>query len=314
MKRYIFTRLLFAIPTMVGVFIVVFFIIRLVPGDPAVVMLGPNATNAQIEAYRERNGLNESILVQFGISFKNFLQGDLGQSLSWYRPVTEMVFDRLPGTAELAVLGILFGIILALVLGIISAAYRGTWIDLAITTFATLGVSLPTFYIGLLVLRIFALQMGIIPVISSTPGISYWKTLFGPVLTMAIGQTAMFARTTRSSMLEILGEDFVRTARAKGLSEKVVLFKHALGNALIPIVTIVGYNLAAVFGGAIVLETVFARNGIGKLLIDAINVRDYPLIQGTTTIIAMAMILINIITDISYGVIDPRIRVSGEKS
>ena len=312
MKRYISKRLLFAIPTMLGVFIVVFFVIRLIPGDPAVVMLGPNATNAQIEAYRIRNGLDKSILIQFGISFKNFVQGDLGQSLSWYRPVTEMVFNRLPGTAELAVIGILFGIVLAIILGIIAAVFRGSWVDLIINAFTTLGVSLPTFYIGLLVLRVFATQLGIIPVISSAPGIKYWQSLFGPVLTMAIGQTAVFTRTTRSSMLEILGEDFVRTARAKGLKERIVLFKHALGNALIPIVTIVGYNLASAFGGAIVLETVFARNGIGKLLIDAIYVRDYPLIQGTTIIIAMVMILINIITDISYGVIDPRIRVSGD--
>jgi ABC-type dipeptide/oligopeptide/nickel transport system permease component len=314
MLKYIAKRLLFAIPTIIGVFIVVFFVIRLIPGDPAVTMLGAKATEAQIAAYRAAHGLNDSVMMQFGIALKNFLQGNLGNSLSLYRPVLEVIVERFPRTAELAFFGIIIGFILAVFLGVIAAVFRGRWPDIALISFSTLGMSLPTFYIGLWVLYIFALKLGVIPVISSVGhNVPYWKSLFGPLLTIAIGETALLLRTTRSSMLEIMGEDFIRTARAKGLTEKVVLFKHALGNSLIPIVTITGYSLATAFGGAIVLETVFARQGIGKLLIDAITVRDYPLVQGTTIFIAILMILVNIITDVIYGYLDPRIRIANEE-
>jgi ABC-type dipeptide/oligopeptide/nickel transport system permease component len=311
MKRYILNRLLFTLPTLLGVFIVVFFVIRLIPGDPAEVMLGATATDAQIEIYREAHGLNQPVIVQFGIALKNLFKGDLGMSLSHYRPVLSVVLERLPSTLELALYGIVIGTAVAVVLGVIASSFRGRWPDLLITSYATLGMALPTFYIGLWVLVIFALKLGIIPVISNmTAGTPHWKTLFGPVLTMVLG--GALTRTTRSSMLEIMEEDFIRTARAKGVSGKKVLFKHALGNALIPIVTMVGYGLAISFGGAIVLETVFARNGVGKLLIDAITVRDYPLVQGATLIIAMFMIAANLLTDIVTGIVDPRIRVSGD--
>lgn len=314
MMKYISKRLLVAIPTIIGVFIVVFFVLRLIPGDPATVMLGASATDAQVEVYREKYGLNEPLIVQFGIAFKNFITGDLGQSISLYKPVTQAIAERLPNTVVLAVLGILLGALFAVIFGVIAAIFRGKWPDLVLTSLSTLGMSLPTFYIGLWVLMIFALQLQLIPVLSNTAGVSFWQSIFGPLLTMVIGTTSFLMRTTRSSMLEIFNEDFIRTARAKGLSEKIVLFKHALGNALIPIVTITGYNLATSFGGAIVLETVFTRNGIGKLLIDAINVRDYPLVQGTTIIIAILMILINIVTDVVYGFVDPRIRVTGDEA
>ncbi|MCL2495818.1 MAG: ABC transporter permease [Clostridiales bacterium] len=314
MLRYIAKRLLFAIPTIVGVFVVVFFVIRLIPGDPAVTMLGPKATEAQIVAYRAAHGLNDSVMTQFGIAINNFIRGDLGFSLSLYRPVLQVILERFPRTAELAFFGIIIGFILAVFFGVIAAVYRGRWPDIALISFSTLGMSLPTFYIGLWVLYSFALKLKIIPVISSMGhNVSYWQSLLGPLVTIAIGETALLLRTTRSSMLEVLNEDFIRTARAKGIAERVVLFKHALGNSLIPIVTVTGYSLATAFGGAIVLETVFARQGIGKLLIDAITVRDYPLVQGTTIIIAILMILVNIITDVIYGYLDPRIRISNEE-
>ena len=312
MLRYVIKRLLFTIPTIIGVFVVVFFVVRLIPGDPAATMLGPKATEAQIEVYRAAHGLNDSVAVQFGLALKNFLRGDLGMSLSLYRPVFQVILERLPRTAELAFFGIIIGFILAVILGVAAAVFRGKWPDLTLISFSTLGMSLPTFYIGLWVLYIFALKLGVIPVISTGNNVPYWKSLFGPLLTIAIGETALLLRTTRSSMLEILNEDFIRTARAKGLTEKVVLFKHALGNSLIPIVTVAGYSLATAFGGAIVLETVFARQGIGKLLIDAITVRDYPLVQGTTIVIAILMILVNIVTDVIYGYLDPRIRITNE--
>jgi ABC-type dipeptide/oligopeptide/nickel transport system permease component len=312
MAKYILKRLLFAIPTIIGVFVVVFFVIRMIPGDPALTMLGAAATEHQIEVYRASHGLNEPLFFQFSIAFKNFISGDLGYSLSLYRPVAEVIWERLPRTVEVALLGIFFGAILSTVLGVFAALCRGRWPDILLTSFSSLGMSLPTFYIGLWVLVIFARKLGWIPVISTMGnGVTYWQSLFGPLLTMIIGESALLMRTTRSSMLEVLGEDFIRTARSKGLAEKVVLFKHALANALIPIVTVTGYSLATAFGGAIVLETVFTRNGIGKTLIDAIITRAYALVQGTTIVIAILMVLINILTDVIYGIVDPRIRVSG---
>jgi ABC-type dipeptide/oligopeptide/nickel transport system permease component len=311
MKRYILKRILFAIPTILGVFTVVFFLIRMIPGDPAVLMTGINASEAQVEAYRIQHGLDRPVIVQFGIALRAFLTGDLGESLSLYRPVASVILERLPGTLELAISGIGIGMVLAVILGVFAAIFRGRWPDLALTAISTLGMSLPTFYIGLWILMIFALKLRVIPVISNEAG-THFQSLLGPMLTLVISECALMTRTTRSAMLEILGEDFIRTARSKGLGERVVLFKHALGNALIPIVTIAGYNLATALGGAIVLETVFVRPGIGKLLIDAINVRDYALMQGATVIIAVMMITINILTDIVYSLVDPRIRVTGE--
>jgi ABC-type dipeptide/oligopeptide/nickel transport system permease component len=312
MGSYILKRVLSAIPTVIGVFVVVFFVIRLIPGDPAVSMLGPGATDAQIQVYRAKYGLDASLPVQFGIAFRNFMTGDLGDSISLYKPVRDAILERLPGTVQLAGLGVITGGFLAVFLGVIAAVFRGKWPDLLLISLSSLGMSLPTFYIGLWVLTVFARKLGIIPVLGNAQGVSYWQSMFGPLLTMVIGETSLLTRTARSSMLEIFNEDFIRTARAKGLPEKWVMFKHALGNAMIPIITVTGYNLATAFGGAIVLETVFTRNGIGSLLIGAINTRDYPLIQGAAVIIAILMIMVNILTDVIYGVADPRIRVSGE--
>ncbi|MCL2495942.1 MAG: ABC transporter permease [Clostridiales bacterium] len=314
MAKYILKRLLFAIPTIIGVFILVFFIIRMIPGDPASAMLGAGASQEQVEIYRAKYGLNEPLIVQFTLAFGKFLRGDFGMSVSQYKPVIQCILTRLPNTAELAILGILLGMILAIILGVLAAVNRGRWPDLLLTSFSTFGMALPSFYVGLWILVIFATKLEIIPVLANLEGVPHWQGLFGPLLTMVIGATSLLMRTTRSSILEIFGEDFIRTARAKGLAERVILYKHALGNALIPIVTVAGYNLATAFGGAIILETVFTRNGIGKLLIDAINVRDYALVQGTTIIIALLMITINIATDIIYSVVDPRIRVAGDES
>jgi ABC-type dipeptide/oligopeptide/nickel transport system permease component len=309
MRRYVLNRILFAIPTLLGVFAVVFFVIRMIPGDPAEVMLGAAATDAQIESYRETHALNEPLPMQFAAAFGHLFKGDFGQSLSHYRPALEVVFERLPSTVELAAYGITIGSAVAVALGVAAASFRGKWPDLAITALSTLGMSLPTFYIGLWVLVIFALKLKIIPVLGNiSPDTPHWKTLFGPVLTMVLGGS--LTRTTRAAILEVLDEDFIRTARAKGVPGAAILFRHALGNALIPIITMVGYGLAVSFGGAIVLESVFARNGVGKLLIDAVTVRDYPLIQCATFVIAAFMIAANLLTDIATGIADPRIRVS----
>jgi peptide/nickel transport system permease protein len=275
-------------------------------------MLGPMATNEQIEIYRVKHGLDKPGIVQFWIALTNLFKGDLGVSLSHNRPVMSIVFERLPSTIELALYGIVFSSIISITLGVVAACFRGRWPDIAIVSFSTLGMSLPTFFIGLWVLVIFALKLGVIPVLSNMAGgTPYWKTLFGPVMTMILGGTGV--RTTRSSMLEIMEEDFIRTARSKGLPGRRILFRHALGNALIPIVTMMGYGFAISFGGAIVLETVFVRSGVGKLLMDAIGSRNYPLVQGATFIIAIFMILANLLTDIVTGVVDPRIRVAGDE-
>ena len=310
MAAYILKRILSAIPTLLGVFLAVFFVVRLIPGDPAEVMLGANATEEQLNIYREAHGLNRSTGEQLAIALKEFSTGNLGTSVSYRKPVSELVAGALPNTIELAVIGVLISSIIAVALGVAAAANRGRWPDILINILSTFGMSLPTFYIGLWVLVIFASKLGVIPVLSSAKGVPHYKTLIGPVITMVLG--LQLVRTTRSSMLEILEEDFIRTAKAKGVSRKKVLFRHALKNALIPIITMVGYNLATAMAGAIVLETVFVRNGIGKLLIDAITVRDYPMIQGTTLVIAALMIAANIITDIIVAFTDPRIRVTGD--
>lgn len=310
MKRYIVIRTLFVIPTLIGVLLSVFFILRLIPGDPAEIMLGPGATDKQIELFREQNGLNENIFVQMGIVLKKFLKGDLGRSISSRRPVMDMIMERFPRTAELAIYGVVFGTILGILQGIVAAVYRGRWPDLTITTLSTIGMSAPSFYVALLVLMVLAVKLRLIPVIAlEGPNVSHFKAMVAPVLTMVLGGSALTVRTTRSSMLEIIGEDFIRTARAKGVQEKAVLLKHALKNAAIPIITVVGNNLAGSFGGAIVIETVFARPGIGKLLIDAINARDYAVIQGTSVFISFLLIFVILLTDIVYSLVDPRIRL-----
>jgi ABC-type dipeptide/oligopeptide/nickel transport system permease component len=287
---------------------VVFFVIRLIPGDPAVVMLGGSATEEQLAVYRAAHGLDRSALTQLWIAFQNLLRGDLGESLSHMRPVSSVIFSALPSTMELAAIGIVISTFVAIVLGVIAAKFRGRWPDIAINIGTTVGTAFPTFFIGLWILVIFALKLKVIPVLATQARHPHWQTLLGPVLTMVLGGSV--ARTCRSAMLEIMDEDFIRTARSKGLSERTVLYKHALGNALIPIVTMVGYGLATSVGGAVVLETVFMRNGVGKVLIDAISNRDYPLIQGATLIIASFMIVANLITDIVTGLVDPRIRVA----
>jgi ABC-type dipeptide/oligopeptide/nickel transport system permease component len=312
MLEYFLKRLLVAIPTIFGVFIVVFFVIRLIPGDPAINMLGPNASEGQIAIYNELYGLNQPLPVQFGIALGKLARGDLGHSFSLGLPVGQAILERFPYTAELAILGVLIGSILAIMLGTIAAVCRGRWQDMLVLILSTAGTSMPSFFVGLWVLVIFAGKMKVIPVLSNTKGISHWQALLGPLITVVIGSMTLLMRTTRSSMLEVFNEDFIRTARSKGLSEKVVLYKHALGNALIPIVTVIGHNLGSAFGGAIVLETVFTRLGMGKLLIDAINVRDYMLVQGATIFIAILMVLINILTDVMYSLIDPRIRITGD--
>ncbi|MGI6684929.1 MAG: ABC transporter permease [Bacillota bacterium] len=311
MRRYIMTRILFALPTMIGVLIVAFLVIRMIPGDPALMYLGESATEEQIVAFQEAKGLNQPLIVQMGIMLKDFAQGDLGDSFTQNRSVMAIIIEKFPNTFELAVAGIIFASFFGILFGVIAALKRGKWADIGIVGISTIFMSMPSFLWALILMMIFGVKLGWIPVISIGGGAGF-RGLIAPALSLGIGGAALFARTTRSSMLEVLGEDFIRTARAKGMTEKIVIFKHALKAAGMPIITIIGFYFASYLAGAIVIETIFARPGIGKMLIDAVYARDYAVVQGTTVFIAGIMVAANLITDIIYGFLDPRVRIQGK--
>ncbi len=310
MGKQIITRILFAIPTMLGVLIVSFLIIRMIPGDPAVLYLGENASEVQLTAFREEKGLNEPLIVQMGIMLKDVFHGDFGESFTQHRSVLSIILEKFPSTIQLALAGILFATVFGVAFGILAAVRRGSWADLGIVGASTLFMSMPSFLWALILMMIFGVALGWIPVISLGGGSGGLRGLFAPALALGLSGAALFARTTRSSMLEVLGEDYIRTARAKGLEEKTVVVKHALKAASMPIITIIGFYFATYLAGAIVIETIFARPGIGKMLIDAVYMRDYNLVQGATVFIAGIMVLMNLITDIVYGCLDPRVRIS----
>ncbi|WP_125140690.1 ABC transporter permease [Clostridium transplantifaecale] len=310
MKRYILKRLLFAIPTILGSMIVVFLIIRSIPGDPVAMKFGKSATVQEIEEYREEHGYNRPMAVQLADSVFDTLRGDLGYSMANNQPVFGMILDCLPNTLELTIFGVLLAIVLGVTSGIFAALYRGSIFDMAILSLNTLLMSMPSFFLGLILIIVFGVQLKLIPVIGlNLAPEEHFLGLIGPVITVGLGSAASIARTTRTSMLKILGNDFIKVCKSKGIAKSAIILKHALRNALTPIITVVGGTFAAYLGGAVVTETVFARPGIGKLLVDAINARDYTVIQGTAVFLAVFMILVILVTDILYGVFDPRIRV-----
>ncbi|MDO5424772.1 MAG: ABC transporter permease [Eubacteriales bacterium] len=310
MKRYIFKRLLFAIPTILGSMVVVFFIIRSIPGDPVTVKFGANASDEQIEQYKEEHGYNDPMIVQLGRTIGNALRGDLGTSMQGNEPVMDMILAKLPYTLELTVFGVLFAVLLGVTAGIAAALKRGSPFDVFVMGANTVLMSMPSFFIGLVFIVIFGVKLKWIPVISiNLDADKRWLGLIGPVIVVGIGSASSIARTTRTAMLKILGDNFIKVCKAKGLSKSAVIFGHALRNALTPIITVVGGTFAGYLGGAVVTESVFSRPGVGKLLVDAINARDYAVIQGTAIFLAVFMILCMLVTDILYGVFDPRIRV-----
>ena len=288
MKRYILKRLLFAVPTILGSMMVVFLIIRSIPGDPVAMKFGKSATVQEIEEYR----------------------AEYGYSMANNQPVFDMILDCLPNTLELTVFGVLLAIVLGVTSGIFAALYRGSIFDMMILSLNTLLMSMPSFFLGLVLIIVFGVQLKLIPVIGlNLAPEQHFAGLIGPVITVGLGSAASIARTTRTSMLKILGNDFIKVCKSKGIAKSAIIIKHALRNALTPIITVVGGTFAAYLGGAVVTETVFARPGIGKLLVDAINARDYTVIQGTAVFLAVFMILVILVTDILYGIFDPRIRV-----
>jgi ABC-type dipeptide/oligopeptide/nickel transport system permease component len=304
--RFLIRRFILTIPVLLGVATLVFALIHLVPGDPAVSMLGEGATADEVAALRTKLGLDRPLLEQYGAFLKALVKGDLGTSFRYNTPVAREIAARIPNTATLALAAMLVALTIALPLGILAAVYRGTFVDHAAMTVSLAGISIPNFWLGPLLAILFAIRLGWLPV-SGTGSPAH---LVLPALTLGAALAAILARMTRASVLEELRELYVLAGRARGLSRARVILRHALRNSLIPIVTIVGLQLGAVLTGTIITETIFAWPGLGRLLIQAIGFRDYPLVQGCILLIAVTYVAMNLITDIAYGVLDPRIRLT----
>ena len=357
MLQFITRRILFSLPVLLGILAITFTLAHAIPGDPCTAVMGEKATEEICEAFFIRNGLNEPLPVQFGLYLRNLLQGDLGESLRFHRPVTELLVERLPTTVELGIVALSFAIIYGIPLGIISAYRHKSAIDIGTMIGANVGVSMPVFWLGLMLAYLFGVILkgtpfALPPSGRLTPGASpepfylLWGLVSDPdsasgllvflsrihtlnaVLTLnfellvdairhlilpavAVGTIplAIIARMTRSSLLEVLGQDYVRTARAKGLREFWVVIKHALRNSMLPVVTIIGLNFGLIISGAVLTETIFGLTGVGRTLVDSITARDYLVVQGFTVIIAVGFVVINMVVDIMYAFLDPRIRL-----
>ncbi len=304
MLRYLLRRLLLTIPVLVGVATLVFSLIHLVPGDPAVSMLGEGAAPAEVEALRERLGLGRPLLEQYASFMAGLGRADLGTSLRYGTPVASEIRTRLPQTARLALAAMAVAVTFGVSLGLLAAVFRGTAVDHSAMVLALVGISMPNFWLGPLMAIVFSVQLGWLPVSGTgTPA-----HLVLPAVTLGLALAAILARMTRSSVAEELRELYVLAARAKGVSRARAILAHAFRNSLIPIVTIIGLQFGAVLTGAIVTETIFAWPGVGRLLIQAITFRDYPLVQGCILLIAVTYVAMNLLTDLVYGFLDPRIR------
>lgn len=312
MLAYTLRRLLLLIPVMLLVATGVFLLLRLTPGDPAGVILGPDATEERRLELRETLGLDDPLVVQYGRWLGKMAQGDLDRSLFLDQPVAEALLERAEPTLLLTFLALLVAVVLGIPTGIIAARSRGTWLDLSSMGVAMVGIAMPTFWLGLNLIFIFAVLLRWLPVAGYAPlSEGLWESLrymILPAITLGVAQGALLARMTRSMMLEVLNQDYVRTARSKGLTEKGVILRHALRNAFLPLMTVIGLSFAALMSGAVVTEQIFNIPGVGRLLIQAIGRRDFPLVQGAVLVIAAIYVLINLLVDLLYAVIDPRIR------
>jgi peptide/nickel transport system permease protein len=312
MLGYVLRRVLAVIPVMFLVAVFVFALLRLTPGDPAAIIAGDLATPAQLESIRDSMGLNQPLHIQFLTWMGQLLRGDLGISLISNAPVSSMILARVGPTLAIACLTILMSVCIAVPMGIIAAWKHRSATDYAVMTFSVLGFSVPGFVIGYVFVFLFSLKLGWFPVQGYAPiasGIGpFLSSAFLPALTLTVIYVALIARMTRANMLEVLGEDYIRTARAKGAPERRVLFRHALKNAAVPILTIIGSGFALLIGGVVVTETVFNIPGIGRLTVDAILARDYPVIQAMILLTSFVYVLVNLLIDLSYSLFDPRIR------
>jgi len=302
MLKYIFKKLLMMIPILLGLTIILFLILHLAPGDPVHLVVGPNVTPEVYENVRRSMGLDRPLIIQYFDYLSNLVKGDLGSSILQHRPVADIVLERFPITIGLGVRALLLSFLIAV--GIIAAVNRNKSADFIAMTFALVGISMPTFWFGIILLYFFAYKLGLFPI----SGYGTWKHLVLPVITMGLTDAAVIARMMRSSMLEVIGQDYIRTARAKGLREKVVTNKHALKNALIPVITLLGMRMGWIIGGSVTLEIIFSIPGLGRTMVDSIFSRDYPVVQGSVLILATSVMISNLIADILYALVDPRIR------
>lgn len=306
MPYFLLTRLVSTLVVIFGVVTLVFLLIHLVPGDPVQAMLGETARPADQEALREALGLNQPLLTQWWLYMSHLVQGDLGISLYSKEPIVDMLIERFPATLELAGAGLLVAMLIAFPLGSIAALRKDTIYDNSAMVFSLMGVSIPNFWLGPLLILFFSLWLGWLPV----SGREGWLSLILPAITLGTALSAILARMVRSTLLEVLNEDYIRTARAKGLRESAIIIHHAFRNASLPIITIIGLQLGTLLGGAVITEIIFAWPGVGQLTIEAIERRDYPLVQACILLISLSYVLVNTLTDIAYAWLDPRVRYS----
>lgn len=308
MTRYIIRRILQLIPVIIGISIITFLMMTLVPGDPVVLMLGQHISPQTVENVRHGLGLDQPMLTRYLQYMWNALHGDFGRSYIQHETVAKMLLDKIPVTFRLTVVAMVIAVTFGVLIGILSAVKQYSFWDTLATFFAMTGVSVPTFWLGMMLQLLFGVILHILPV-SGTGGEGFHlQNYLLPGFALGYASMAMYVRLTRSSMLEVIRQDYVRTARAKGLSSRVVIFKHAMKNALIPVATQAGMDFAGLMGGAILTETIFSLPGIGSMLYMAISRRDYPVVQGVTLFLALVFVVINLLVDVSYAVLDPRIR------
>ncbi|MTI14039.1 nickel ABC transporter permease [Sansalvadorimonas verongulae] len=304
MHKFIFKRLILLVPVLLGVSLLVFAIMSFTPGDPAQLILGENAPAPAVEALREEMGLNDPFIMRYANFVGNAVTGDMGRSYTTGREVATEIFDRFPNTLILAALGTIIAIVIGVPVGILSATRQYSWIDSSSMIMALLGVSMPNFWLGLMLILVFSVTLGWLP----SGGFMGWSSLILPALTLGTGSAAIITRMTRSSMLEVIRQDYIRTARAKGVAENVVINKHALKNALIPVITVVGLQFGYLLGGAVLTETVYSWPGVGRMMVDAIRQKDSPTVLATVVFLATTFSLVNLSVDILYGFVDPRIK------
>ncbi len=312
MTAYVIRRLLLAIPTLLMMLTMIFVLVRLVPGDPAITILGDQASEQALRSLRAELGLDQPIYVQYVDFVFNAVTGDFGRSLFTGRTVLEEVLVVLPFTLELTAASVLLATLLGLPLGTVAALYRNLWPDYVSRVVSMIGLSLPSFVVGILLLLALAVNLGWLPVITKNGGSvgDHVRSLVLPTFTLGITMTALIARVARSSMLNVLSEDYIRTARAKGIPPARLIRRHALRNAMIPVVTVVGLYFGTLIGNSVLTEIVFSRPGLGKLIVGALNARDYTMLQGLMVVFAAFVILVNVFTDIAYGLVDPRVKYS----
>ncbi|MGH7320385.1 MAG: nickel ABC transporter permease [Candidatus Rokuibacteriota bacterium] len=304
MNTYVLRRLAQSVIVLLGISVVVFIILHLT-GDPTLLMLSPEASAEEIARFRRAMGFDDPLLVQYWRFLRGVLQGDFGNSLRHDEPALALVWDRMPATIELTAVALGVALLLAIPAGIVSAVFRNTVLDYVSTVVALIGQAMPTFWLGIMLILIFSVSLRLLP----SSGRGDFTNLILPAVTLGLFTTARIMRLTRSGMLEVLGQDYVRTARAKGVGERGVVWKHALKNAGIPVVTIIGLELGTLLGGAVITETIFAWPGVGRLSVQAIYNRDYPLVQAAVFVLASIFVLVNLVVDLKYTYLDPRIRV-----